>query len=149
MWTFSRHKCAMTGESWRIKNTIVVIFVSMSVLCFYQPGRDAKGAALALFTARLHRPDVTTHKAVLQAIIYQLDKAIERFDVGLLTLRPHCSLLALFFSNGSETQGCLNSILLKITSQSRVKRKNVFVILFHQPSRSVHLSLVYKLNEMD
>lgn len=41
------------------------------------PGRDAKGAALALFTARLHRPDATTHKAVLQAIIYQLDKAIE------------------------------------------------------------------------
>uniref|UniRef100_A0A3Q0RL34 Tyrosine-protein phosphatase non-receptor type 9 n=1 Tax=Amphilophus citrinellus TaxID=61819 RepID=A0A3Q0RL34_AMPCI len=41
------------------------------------PGRDAKGAAVALFTARLHRPDVTTHKAVLQAIIYQLDKAIE------------------------------------------------------------------------
>ncbi|KAG7263533.1 hypothetical protein CRUP_013089 [Coryphaenoides rupestris] len=41
------------------------------------PGRDAKGAALALFTARLHRPDVTTHKAVLQAVIYQLDKAIE------------------------------------------------------------------------
>ncbi|XP_034714277.1 tyrosine-protein phosphatase non-receptor type 9 isoform X2 [Etheostoma cragini] len=41
------------------------------------PGRDAKGAALALFTARLHRPDVTTHRAVLQAIIYQLDKAIE------------------------------------------------------------------------
>ncbi|KAJ8272420.1 hypothetical protein COCON_G00112790 [Conger conger] len=41
------------------------------------PGRDSTGAALALFTARLHRPDVTTHKAVLQAIIYQLDKAIE------------------------------------------------------------------------
>ncbi|XP_061536069.1 tyrosine-protein phosphatase non-receptor type 9 isoform X2 [Phycodurus eques] len=41
------------------------------------PGRDANGAALALFTARLHRPDVTTHKDVLQAIIYQLDKAID------------------------------------------------------------------------
>ncbi|XP_026124279.1 tyrosine-protein phosphatase non-receptor type 9-like isoform X3 [Carassius auratus] len=41
------------------------------------PGRDANGAALALFTARLHRPHLTTHKAVLQAIIYQLDKAIE------------------------------------------------------------------------
>ncbi|TRY86230.1 hypothetical protein DNTS_023064, partial [Danionella cerebrum] len=41
------------------------------------PGRDAKGAALALFTARLHRPHLTTHKIVLQAIIYQLDKAIE------------------------------------------------------------------------
>ncbi|MGH0137733.1 UNVERIFIED_CONTAM: hypothetical protein FKN15_018115 [Acipenser sinensis] len=44
------------------------------------PGRDAKGAALALFTARLHRPDVTTHKAVLQAIIYQLDRAIESVE---------------------------------------------------------------------
>ncbi|XP_043915076.1 tyrosine-protein phosphatase non-receptor type 9-like [Protopterus annectens] len=44
------------------------------------PGRDAKGAALALFTARLHRPDITTHKAVLQAIIYQLDKAIESVE---------------------------------------------------------------------
>uniref|UniRef100_A0A672IL20 Tyrosine-protein phosphatase non-receptor type 9 n=1 Tax=Salarias fasciatus TaxID=181472 RepID=A0A672IL20_SALFA len=44
------------------------------------PGRDAKGAALALFTARLHRPDITTHKAVLQAIIYQLDKAIENLQ---------------------------------------------------------------------
>lgn len=46
---------------------------------FMQPGRDSKGAALALFTARLHRPELTTHKAVLQAIIYQLDKAIERY----------------------------------------------------------------------
>ncbi|XP_069092760.1 tyrosine-protein phosphatase non-receptor type 9-like isoform X3 [Pleurodeles waltl] len=46
----------------------------------YRPGRDAKGAALALFTARLHRSDITTHKAVLQAIIYQLDKAIERVE---------------------------------------------------------------------
>uniref|UniRef100_A0AAZ3R4F8 protein-tyrosine-phosphatase n=1 Tax=Oncorhynchus tshawytscha TaxID=74940 RepID=A0AAZ3R4F8_ONCTS len=44
------------------------------------PGRDAKGAALALFTARLHRSDVTTHRAVLQAIIFQLDKAIESVD---------------------------------------------------------------------
>lgn len=86
----------MTGEYRRIENRIVVIFVMMSVFCFYQPGRDAKGAALALFTARLHRPDVTTHKAVLQAIIYQLDKAIERFDAMLLTLRPHCSLFVLF-----------------------------------------------------
>lgn len=65
---------------------------SMSVFCFYQPGRDAKGAALALFTARLHRPDVTTHKAVLQAIIYQLDKAIERLETFLLNRQLYCSL---------------------------------------------------------
>lgn len=53
--------------------------------CSPQPGRDAKGAALALFTARLHRPDITTHKAVLQAIIYQLDKAIERWPPNILS----------------------------------------------------------------
>ncbi|XP_051982586.1 tyrosine-protein phosphatase non-receptor type 9-like isoform X2 [Xyrauchen texanus] len=49
----------------------------LSGKCTVLPGRDAKGAALALFTARLHRPDLTTHKAVLQAIIFQLDKSIE------------------------------------------------------------------------
>lgn len=75
---------------------MLVIFV-LSVFRYYQPGRDAKGAALALFTARLHRPDVTTHKAVLQAIIYQLDKAIERFETWLETPRPHCSLFVLSF----------------------------------------------------
>uniref|UniRef100_A0A8K9V919 Tyrosine-protein phosphatase non-receptor type 9 n=1 Tax=Oncorhynchus mykiss TaxID=8022 RepID=A0A8K9V919_ONCMY len=42
--------------------------------------RPVCGAALALFTARLHRSDVTTHRAVLQAIIFQLDKAIESVD---------------------------------------------------------------------
>lgn len=61
--------------------------------CCYQPGRDAKGAALALFTARLHRPDLTTHKAVLQAIIYQLDKAIERWcpNFSQLFKQPFCT----------------------------------------------------------
>uniref|UniRef100_A0A672L4Q1 protein-tyrosine-phosphatase n=1 Tax=Sinocyclocheilus grahami TaxID=75366 RepID=A0A672L4Q1_SINGR len=54
------------------------------------PGRDAKGAALALFTARLHRPDLTTHKAVLQAIIYQLDKAIESPLYGAFPARLKC-----------------------------------------------------------
>lgn len=64
-----------------VYNTYKHVYVHTNLIicsCSFQPGRDAKGAALALFTARLHRPDVTTHKAVLQAIIYQLDKAIER-----------------------------------------------------------------------
>uniref|UniRef100_A0A673G5K8 protein-tyrosine-phosphatase n=1 Tax=Sinocyclocheilus rhinocerous TaxID=307959 RepID=A0A673G5K8_9TELE len=59
------------------------------------PGRDMKGAALALFTARLHRPDLTTHKAVLQAIIYQLDKAIESTTTNLQMV-----LYVLDFSEG-------------------------------------------------
>jgi len=44
-----------------------------------QPGRDASGAAIALFTARLHHPSQTSHQAVLNALIFQLDVAMERF----------------------------------------------------------------------
>uniref|UniRef100_A0A8C4QUB4 Tyrosine-protein phosphatase non-receptor type 9 n=1 Tax=Eptatretus burgeri TaxID=7764 RepID=A0A8C4QUB4_EPTBU len=40
-------------------------------------GRDATGAAVALFTARLHDPSAATHTTVLQAVLYQLDCAIE------------------------------------------------------------------------
>lgn len=89
---------------------IFFFFLSMSVFCFCQPGRDAKGAALALFTARLHRPDVTTHKAVLQAIIYQLDKAIEK-----LVPFEHTALLffiLVFNQDGLGNQIALFSFLL-------------------------------------
>uniref|UniRef100_S4RBZ9 protein-tyrosine-phosphatase n=1 Tax=Petromyzon marinus TaxID=7757 RepID=S4RBZ9_PETMA len=41
-------------------------------------GRDPGGAALALFTARLHEPARAAHTVVLQAVLYQLDRAVER-----------------------------------------------------------------------
>nr|KAG5705981.1 hypothetical protein BaRGS_010871 [Batillaria attramentaria] len=41
------------------------------------PGRDRSGAALALFTARLHYPPQTTHQIVLKGLSYQLDAALE------------------------------------------------------------------------
>jgi len=44
-----------------------------------QPGRDVSGAAIALFTARLHHPSQTSHQAVLNALIFQLDVTMERF----------------------------------------------------------------------
>lgn len=40
------------------------------------PGRDASGAAIALFTANLHSPMTVTHKTTLQGIVYQLDVAL-------------------------------------------------------------------------
>ena len=49
------------------------------VLCVLQPGRDVSGAAMALFTARLHHPSQTSHQAVLNALIFQLDVAMERY----------------------------------------------------------------------
>lgn len=45
-------------------------------LCF-QPGRDASGAAIALFTANLHYPMTVTHKTTLQGVVYQLDVALQ------------------------------------------------------------------------
>lgn len=48
------------------------------VYCTLQPGRDVNGAAIALFTARLHYPSQTSHQAVLNALIFQLDVAMER-----------------------------------------------------------------------
>ncbi|KAK3096744.1 hypothetical protein FSP39_002853 [Pinctada imbricata] len=44
------------------------------------PGRDKYGAAIALFTARLHFPTQTTHQQVLKALVYQLDAALESLD---------------------------------------------------------------------
>ena len=46
-----------------------------------QPGRDVNRAAIALFTARLHHPSQTSHQAVLNALIFQLDVAMERFVI--------------------------------------------------------------------
>ncbi|OWF43100.1 tyrosine-protein phosphatase non-receptor type 9-like [Mizuhopecten yessoensis] len=41
------------------------------------PGRDRHGAAIALFTARLHTPACTSTQLVLKGLIYQLDAALE------------------------------------------------------------------------
>lgn len=43
----------------------------------FQPGRDASGAAIALFTANLHYPMTVTHKTTLQGVVYQLDVALQ------------------------------------------------------------------------
>ncbi|XP_063431850.1 tyrosine-protein phosphatase non-receptor type 9-like isoform X1 [Mytilus trossulus] len=44
------------------------------------PGRDKHGAAVALFTARLHQPRDSTHQIVLKGLLYQLDAALESKD---------------------------------------------------------------------
>lgn len=43
----------------------------------FQPGRDASGSAIALFTAHLHSPLNVTHKTTLQGVVYQLDAALQ------------------------------------------------------------------------
>lgn len=41
------------------------------------PGRDSHGAGIALFTAKYHHPEETTHQVVLKALVYLLDAALE------------------------------------------------------------------------
>lgn len=43
-------------------------------------GRDRNGAAIALFTARIHQPSLTSHQLVLKALVYQLDAALESIE---------------------------------------------------------------------
>lgn len=47
---------------------------------FAQPGRDASGAAIALFTAHLHNPKDVSHRTTLQGVVYQLDVALQSIE---------------------------------------------------------------------
>uniref|UniRef100_A0A8C8K7Y5 Tyrosine-protein phosphatase non-receptor type 9 n=1 Tax=Oncorhynchus tshawytscha TaxID=74940 RepID=A0A8C8K7Y5_ONCTS len=42
--------------------------------------RDPSGASIALYTAKLHRPNKTGNHVVLQALFYLLDRAVESFE---------------------------------------------------------------------
>ncbi|XP_032780937.2 tyrosine-protein phosphatase non-receptor type 9 isoform X2 [Daphnia magna] len=44
------------------------------------PTRDGGGAAIAVFTARLHYPELSNHQVTLQGVVYQLDVALESVD---------------------------------------------------------------------
>lgn len=44
------------------------------------PKRDANGAAIAMFTACKHLPNVTSHQITLQGVVYQLDIALEDIE---------------------------------------------------------------------
>lgn len=45
-----------------------------------QSCRDVSGAAIALFSARLHDPRISTHQTTLQALVCQLDAALQSSD---------------------------------------------------------------------
>jgi len=71
-----------TGINWSEENWYVETDCAKLSVCilYEQPGRDITGATIALFTARLHQPSQTSHQAVLNALIFQLDVAMERFQ---------------------------------------------------------------------
>lgn len=56
-----------------------LVNISNEPVVIFQSGRDKNGAAIALFTARIHQPSLTSHQLVLKALVYQLDAALERY----------------------------------------------------------------------
>jgi len=70
-----------------------------------QPGRDVNSAAIALFTARLHHPSQTSHQAVLNALIFQLDVAMERFAIFVFSSFS-CAPLAIVRGTDHDRQCC-------------------------------------------
>lgn len=53
--------------------------INVFFIIFYpQPARDSSGAAIALFTARLHNPLFATHQSVLKGLVFQLDATLQK-----------------------------------------------------------------------
>lgn len=53
------------------------LFLHLINIFLFKPTRDVSGASIALFTASLHNPQAVTHKTTLQAVVFQLDVALQ------------------------------------------------------------------------
>ncbi|PSN44109.1 Tyrosine-protein phosphatase non-receptor type 9 [Blattella germanica] len=60
------------------------------------PTRDATGAAIAVFTARMHCPQISSHQTTLQGVVYQLDVALESIDT------QRCGLVFIYDMSDSK-----------------------------------------------
>lgn len=56
-------------------NCLIVLCIVLLQRC-----RDVSGAAIALFSARLHDPRQSSHQTTLQALVCQLDAALQSSD---------------------------------------------------------------------
>ncbi|KAK3865554.1 hypothetical protein Pcinc_028848 [Petrolisthes cinctipes] len=62
------------------------------------PCRDESGAAIAVFTAHLHEPRLTTQQTTLQGVVYQLDAALESTET------QRCGLIFIYDMTESAYQ---------------------------------------------
>ncbi|XP_050525959.1 tyrosine-protein phosphatase non-receptor type 9 isoform X2 [Daktulosphaira vitifoliae] len=60
------------------------------------PTRDSTGAAIAIFTARYHTPNFSSHQTTLQGIVYQLDIALENIKT------QRCGLVFIYDMSDSK-----------------------------------------------
>ncbi|KAG1664437.1 Tyrosine-protein phosphatase non-receptor type 9 [Nymphon striatum] len=60
------------------------------------PTRDKSGAAIAVFSACRHNPETASHEITLQAVVYQLDVALESLDT------QRCGLIFIYNMTDSK-----------------------------------------------
>lgn len=83
-------------------------------LALLQPCRDTSGAAIAVFTARLHDPRATTQQTTLQGVVYQLDAALESRET------QRCGLIFIYDMSESAYQNFDYQLSQKILTLLKV-----------------------------
>lgn len=84
-----------------------------------QPCRDESGAAIAVFTARLHEPRLTTQQTTLQGVVYQLDAALESTET------QRCGLVFIYDMTESAYQNFDYQLSQKILTLLKVGKTEV------------------------
>lgn len=89
-----------------------------------QPCRDESGAAIAVFTARLHEPRLTTQQTTLQGVVYQLDAALESTET------QRCGLVFIYDMTESAYQNFDYQLSQKILTLLKVSKTEVLSVCF-------------------
>lgn len=93
----------------------------------FQPERDESGAAIALFTANRHYPVSVDHQTTLQAIVFQLDGALEELEI------LKAGLVFIYDMSGSKYSNFDYELSKKILSLLKVM--HCVCSVYYQPAR--------------
>ncbi|MPC27639.1 Tyrosine-protein phosphatase non-receptor type 9 [Portunus trituberculatus] len=113
------------------------------------PVRDESGAAIAVFTARLHDPRATTQQTTLQGVVYQLDAALESTET------QRCGLVFIYDMTESAYQNFDYQLSQKILTLLKggypARLKKVLIVTaplwFRAPFKVLRLFVREKLRD--
>ncbi|RZF38623.1 hypothetical protein LSTR_LSTR010722 [Laodelphax striatellus] len=113
------------------------------------PTRDATGAAIAVFTACIHSPQISSHQTTLQGVVYQLDVALESVDT------QRCGLVFIYDMSDSKYSNFDYDLSQKILTLLKggypAKLKKVLIVTaplwFKAPFRILRLFVREKLRD--
>ncbi|XP_022178040.1 tyrosine-protein phosphatase non-receptor type 9 isoform X2 [Myzus persicae] len=113
------------------------------------PTRDSTGAAIAVFTARYHVPQFSSHQTTLQGIVYQLDIALENVQT------QKCGLVFIYDMSDSKYSNFDYDLSQKILTLLKggypAKLKKVLIVTaplwFKAPFKILRLFVREKLRD--